>query len=153
MLALPSAQREIEALGEVDLRRTAVVSPLGTNASPSVSVRTVDPGEIALEEYRPNYLRYTCDSAEGGVAVFSEIYYDKGWTAYVDGEEAPYFRADYVLRAMELPAGRHTVEWRFRAPGWRLSEGITLAASLLILAAAVAALVRCLRPKRQPGEA
>ena len=153
VLALPSAQREIEALGEVDLRRTAVVSPLGTNASPSVSVRTVDPGEIALEEYRPNYLRYTCDSAEGGVAVFSEIYYDKGWTAYVDGEEAPYFRADYVLRAMELPAGRHTVEWRFRAPGWRLSEGITLAASLLILAAAVAALVRCLRPKRQPGEA
>ena len=158
VLALPSAQEEIEALDAVDLRRTAVASPLGTKASPSASVLPIDPGpfgpgEIVLEAYRPNYLRYTYDAAEGGVAVFSEIYYDKGWTAYVNGEPAPYFRADYVLRAMKLPAGQHTVEWRFRAPGWRTSEGITLAASLLILAAAVAALVRSLRRKRHSAAA
>ena len=64
------------------------------------------------------------------------------------GEESPYFRADYVLRAMTLPAGTHTVEWRFRAPGWTAVEGVTLAASLAILLGAVAALVYCFRKKK-----
>ena len=82
------------------------------------------------------------------MAVFSEIFYDHGWTACVDGEEMPCFRADYVLRAMKLPAGKHTVEWRFRAPGWTAVEGVTLAASLAILLGAVAALVYCFRKKK-----
>ena len=94
-------------------------------------------------------LTYEYDSATEGIAVFSEIYYDKGWKAYVDGTEAPYFRADYVLRAMKLPAGKHTVEWRFRAPGWTAVEGVTLAASLAILLGAVAALVYCFRKRTE----
>ena len=60
----------------------------------------------------------------------------------------PCFRADYVLRAMKLPAGKHTVEWRFRAPGWTAVEGVTLAASILILLGAAAALVYCFRKKK-----
>jgi len=67
------------------------------------------------------------------VAVFSEIFYPYGWTAYVDGAEAPCFRADYVLRAMRLPAGQHTVEWKFRAPGWTAAEAVTLVSSLVLL--------------------
>ena len=110
---------------------------------------------IRLEEYRPNYLRYEYNTPEAGVAVFSEIFYDKGWTACVDGVEAPYFRADYVLRAMALPAGKHTVEWRFRAPAWTTVETVTGIASVLILLCVLAALVMafssarsvCGRPK------
>lgn len=68
---------------------------------------------IRMTEYRVNLQRYEYTAPAEGVAVFSEIYYPHGWTAYVDGEEAPYFRADYVLRAMALPAGNHTVEFRF----------------------------------------
>ena len=75
--------------------------------------------------------------------MFSEIFYDQGWKAYVDGEESPYFRADYVLRAMTLPAGTHAVERRIRAPGWTAVEGVTLAASLASLLGAVAALAYC----------
>jgi uncharacterized membrane protein YfhO len=67
------------------------------------------------------------------VAVFSEIYYDKGWQAYIDGKEAESFRADYLLRAMVLPEGTHSVEWRFKAPNWNLISTITLICSILII--------------------
>ena len=129
-----TAGDEIGMLDVVDLSRVAVIDDRfrieGTEFAE---------GRIALTEYRPNYLRYEYEADAAALAVFSEIYYDKGWTAFIDGEEAPYFRADYILRAMELPAGRHTVEWRFRAPAWRAVEGVTLACSLAVLAAGAAA--------------
>lgn len=81
------------------------------------------------------------------MAVFSEIFYPYGWTAYVDGAEAPCFRADYVLRAMRLPAGQHTVEWKFRAPGWTAAEAVTLVSSLVILLGAAAAIVYWIRQR------
>ena len=142
LLRLPDARAEIEALGTVDLRTTAVASPLkGSSASQlPPPAGPFAPGEIALVEYKPNHLKYRVSADGETFAVFSEIYYDKGWKAYVDGEEAPYMRVDYILRGMVLPAGTHTVEWRFRAPGWNRTEGITLTASLLILLGALAAL-------------
>ncbi len=143
-----SAGREIDLLGETDLRTTAVVadSDLPTAELPVAVGDSTLRRTIALTDYLPHRLRYEYTSPDEAVAVFSEIFYDKGWTAYVDGVQAPYFRADYILRAMRLPAGHHTVEWRFRAPRWTLAEGITLAASLAILLAALAAAVRRLRP-------
>lgn len=151
LVYVPTAQAEIDALETIDTKTTAVVATkdeaqtagILTAASGADSTRV-----IALTEYRPNYLKYEYTAPAKSVAVFSEIFYDHGWTAYVDGEEASYFRADYVLRAMALPAGTHTVEWRFRAPGWTAVEGVTLAASLVILLGAVAALVYCFRKKK-----
>lgn len=72
-------------------------------------------GTIRLTEYRPNYLKYEYASAAPATAVFSEIFYDKGWTAWVDGVETPYFRADYLLRA-----------WNFRPAIIRSSGGSVL---------------------------
>lgn len=136
-----TARQEIDLVGETDTKTTAILRD-GIVAGP------FGPGQIALTEYRPNYLKYTYTAPRGGVAVFSEIFYDKGWTAFIDGKEAPYFRADYVLRAMNLPAGAHTVEWRFRAPGWTTAEAVTLTASLLVLLCAAAALAyRFMRKK------
>ncbi len=126
-------QEEIDLVDRIDTKTEAVVS--GREAQPQGT------GEIRLTEYRPNYLKYEYTADAPAVAVFSEIYYDKGWTAYVDGAETPYFRADYILRAMELPAGTHTVEWRFRAPHWRAVEGVTLLSSLAILLGAAAVLI------------
>jgi len=153
-ICVPTARDEIDALAQVDLRRTAVVAERDrakiAMPAPETRPESAEPAaaqqetggarpEIILAEYRPNYLRYEYTAPEEALAVFSEIYYDKGWTARIDGEEAPYVRADYVLRAMKLPAGSHTVEWSFRAPGWRTAEGITLTASLAILAGCIAA--------------
>jgi len=145
------AAAELDALGTVDLRHTAVVDrrfepQVGGIAADSVTAEsaadTLSTDDIVLVEYRPNYLKYNSYTERDRVAVFSEIYYDKGWRAFLDGEEVPYLRADYILRAMTVPAGAHTIEWRFRAPRFAQVEGVTLASSVLVLvwlAAAVAA--------------
>lgn len=80
-----------------------------------------------------NLQRYEYTAAAPGVAVFSEIYYPKGWTAYLDGVRSALFPRDYVLRAMVLPAGTHSVEFRFRAPHYELLSSLTLISSLLLL--------------------
>ena len=145
-----SAQEEIDLLEKANLRTTAVVNDrLAEKIEPQAPTpETLASARIGLTEYRPNYLRYEYSAPEKAVAVFSEIYYDKGWTAYVDGKETPYFRADYVLRAMELPAGKHVVEWRFRAPGWNTVEAVTGICSALILLGAAAAIVYAFRKKK-----
>lgn len=145
-----SAQEEIDLLEKANLRTTAVVvDRLAEKIEPQAPTpETLASARIGLTEYRPNYLRYEYSAPEKAVAVFSEIYYDKGWTAYVDGKESPYFRADYVLRAMELPAGKHVVEWRFRAPGWSAVEAVTGICSALILLGAAAAIVYAFRKKK-----
>ncbi len=134
--SVESPKAEIEALGTTKLDSVAVV-----DSRFSLSPTSFGAGEINLVEYEPNYLRYEYEAQADGVALFSEIYYPKGWSAYIDGVEAPYFRANYILRAMELPAGKHSVEWRFRAPRWSLIEGITLVASLLIILSIVSLLI------------
>lgn len=127
-----SAEQELTALGTVDLKTTAVAEV----GAPRPQIE--GNGLIELKEYRPNHLLYEYTLTGGtGVAVFSEIYYDKGWQAYLDGEPCDSFRADYLLRAMVLPEGTHTVEWRFRAPNWGLAEAVTLICSILIIFALV----------------
>jgi len=88
---------------------------------------------ITLTEYKPNYLKYNSTSSKNGIAIFSEIYYDKGWNAYVDGELKPHFRANYVLRGMQIPAGNHVVEFKFEPTVYHVSERIALASSVVLL--------------------
>lgn len=130
-----SPREEMDALGKISTLDTAVVE-----RSEGVNPRSFGEGVISLVEYEPHRLTYDYSLAEDGVAVFSEIYYNKGWRATIDGVEAPYFRADYLLRAMELPAGDHRVVWEFRAPGWGFTSSVTLICSLIILISLIAAL-------------
>ena len=85
------------------------------------------------------------------LAVFSEIYFPDGWSAYADGVRADYFCVDYILRGMVLPEGEHTVEWRFRAPNWTMATTITGIASWLIILSLVAlitlSIIRLVRKK------
>jgi uncharacterized membrane protein YfhO len=69
------------------------------------------------------------------LAVFSEIYYDKGWTMLIDGKESSYFRADYVLRAAEIPVGNHKIAFVFHPASYYTGEKISLAGSILLLLA------------------
>jgi len=88
---------------------------------------------ITLEEYKPNYLKYNSNSSKNGIAIFSEIYYDKGWNAYIDRELKPHFRANYVLRGMQIPSGNHVVEFKFEPAVYHVSERIALTSSIVLL--------------------
>ena len=124
---------ELEYIGLADLATMAVVAK-GTSVNASYSAE----GEIELVEYAPNYLKYEYTATDEVLAVFSEIYFPEGWTAYIDGTKADYFAVDYILRGMTLPAGKHTVEWRFEAPNWGVATTITGIAAWVILLALVA---------------
>jgi len=88
---------------------------------------------IALTSYRPDRLVYEYSAPNDALAVFSEIWYDKGWKAYVDGEERPILRANYLLRALQLPGGNHKVEFRFEPQSYHLGETISLIASIILV--------------------
>jgi hypothetical protein len=138
-----SAQEEISLLGQVNKREVAVMSeeflPEKLNFGE---------GTISLVEYRPNYLKYEYEAQGDALALFSEIYTREGWSVTIDGEPVQALRADYILRALEIPAGKHTIEWRYRAPRWALIEGITLAFSLAVLAAFALTIILYFRNER-----
>jgi hypothetical protein len=90
-------------------------------------------GEIRFIESAPARLKYESTSNANGLAVFSEIYYPKGWIATIDGKETPILRADYVLRALEIPAGKHTIEFRFEPKPYLVGNKITMASSWILL--------------------
>ncbi|WCT12807.1 hypothetical protein [Mucilaginibacter jinjuensis] len=96
----------------------------------------VDPAAtITLTSYSPDHMVYQSGSTATMVAVFSEIYYDKGWKMLIDGVEKPYFRADYVLRAAQIPVGNHKIEFIFHPASYYTGEGISLAGSILLVLA------------------
>jgi uncharacterized membrane protein YfhO len=70
---------------------------------------------------------------QAGLAVFSEIYYPKGWRAFIDGKEATILRANYILRALEVPAGNHTMEFKFAPQPYTVGNKVTLASSWVVL--------------------
>ncbi len=88
---------------------------------------------IQLTVYKPNYLKYEAQNSNDGVAVFSEIYYPKGWKVLVDGKETEMFRVNYVLRALQIPAGKHTIEFKFEPQVIQKGSTIALFSSLGML--------------------
>lgn len=89
-------------------------------------------GSISLESYKPNHLVYNVSSDSSAFAVFSEIFYDKGWNAYIDGVLYPHFRVNYVLRGMNLPAGDYQVEYKFEPYSVAVGSSGSLICSVLI---------------------
>jgi hypothetical protein len=126
-----NADAEIAALDGFKPSNTAIVD---TRFSEQIIVELDNTGaNIALTEYKPNYIKYNSTTTKEGIAIFSEIYYDKGWNAYVNGELKPHFRANFVLRGMKIPAGNHVVEFKFEPAVYHVSERIALASSVVLL--------------------
>ena len=90
-------------------------------------------GSIVLDEYKPNNLTYTSNSTSDQLAVFSEIYYPHGWTVTIDGKPAEFIRANYVLRALEVPAGEHKIVFNYHLDSFENAKVYTWIATLLIL--------------------
>ncbi len=129
-----NADQEILALNDLDPAREAVVNRNQFGSFVKDTVFPADSGAmIRMLSYAPNHLVYECQASRPAFAVFSEIYYQPGWESFVDDEPAEHFRADYVLRAMILPPGKHKVEFFFRPKGYYVGDKIDLASSVILL--------------------
>ena len=155
VLTVSSPQDEIAAVGQIDLACEAVVDEHFAELYNKAVLDSVDQqASIKLISYRPHRLGYRSSSQTDEIAVFSEIYYPNGWSVTIDGKPAEYFRANYVLRAMVIPAGEHYIEWTFNIPDFDKVESVTLTCSIIILAAIVAAAVATFiqRKKRKTSD-
>lgn len=134
-----NADEEIKALDALNTKEEAVFSKpkLSKLKALAENFEKDSLAEIQLTEYKPNYLKYDSKNANDGFAVFSENYYGQGWQAYIDGEESMHYRVNYVLRGMEIPAGSHTIEFKFEpqviATGSSIALGSSIAFGLLVV--------------------
>lgn len=139
-----NANEEIDAIHGMNPRETAIVDKrfAETVKQPATMPDSLD--NIVLKSYAPNALQYEVDTKQGGTVVFSEIYYP-GWRSYIDGEEVLHGRANYILRAMNVPAGKHTIEFVFDPQSLHATETIAFIALGIMLLGALGAIVMGLR--------
>lgn len=133
--AVGSANEEILALNEIEPSVTAVVDTSKFKVA-KLKFEVDSTANIVLESTRPyttDYLKYHSQSSEDQLAVFSEIHYEPDWFAYIDGKPAEYIRANYVLRAMVIPAGEHVIEFKNEAPRMHRLDNVTLIFSIVTL--------------------
>ncbi|MGN6567041.1 MAG: YfhO family protein, partial [Flavipsychrobacter sp.] len=102
---------------------------------------------IKLTKYGLDDLYFTSNNSKDGLAVFSDIYYPYGWEAYVDGKETPIMRANYVLRAIKIPAGQHNIEFHFRPKSYQTGKNIAIVSSVLIIGICIGAFYQLYRKK------
>lgn len=141
-----NANEEIEAIHGLDPTQTAVVDKkfeLVVQSLPSDSTATIE-----LVAYEPNYLKYEVSSEKGGTVIFSEIYYP-GWKSTIDGQEVAHGRANYILRAMNVPAGNHVVEFRFDPDSLHVTENIAFIALGLLALLAIVTIVLKIKAYRK----
>ncbi len=148
-----NADEEIAALTAFFPEKTAIVDQRFSANLEGFTHAADSNARIELTEYQPNKLKYSYSSASDQLTVFSEIYYDKGWNAYLDGKKVDHFRVNYVLRAMVVPAGNHEIEFRFEPKVYAVGEKVSFAGSLLLILMLVGYAATELRKKLKTDKA
>ena len=129
-----NSDEEMKAISSFDPKKEAIVDIRYKNLIDTAKAGLGGPtASIKLDSYHPDHMVYSYSAPRDVIAVFSEIYYDKGWKMLIDGVEKPYFRADYVLRAAQLDAGNHKLEFVFHPTSYYTGEKISLAGSVLLM--------------------
>jgi len=142
-----NANAELDSLSRIDLRHVAVADDR-FKAQLGKAVGQVGESLVRIKSYAPNHLTYDVSSAKGGVVVFSEIYYP-GWTATVDGQDAELGRVNYVLRALQVKPGRHTVELSFKPKSIEITETMAYCAYAVLLIAVAGIVIVELRKRKK----
>jgi len=133
-----NGDEEMQALDSVDVRDTVIIQRKYESRVPFQPVPDTT-ASIHLVDNILEKIDYKFSAKSNQFAVFSEIYYDKGWNAYLDGKKTDYLRVDYLLRGMPVPAGQHTIEFRFEPRSYRLGTALTNWFSILIFGLLIAA--------------
>jgi hypothetical protein len=127
-----SADQEMKALENLDSKNVAVVNSKDFQLK-NVAFAKDTLAKIMLDSYKPNHLEYTSNNANEGLSVFSEMYYGKGWNAYINGKIVDHVRVNYVLRGLQIPAGKHKIEFKFEPQVVKTGSTITLVSSFGML--------------------
>ncbi|MFK7901050.1 MAG: YfhO family protein [Cyclobacteriaceae bacterium] len=130
ILLVNSPDEELASLKGLNAKNTAVLDQSKFTVS-QTNYSSVG-SSITLTDYKPNHMTYATKITSGAFAVFSEIYYDKGWVAYIDGKETNYVRVNYILRGLQIPEGDHTVEFKFIPQSYFIGNKIALISSILL---------------------
>jgi hypothetical protein len=132
---------ECDSIGTINLHTTAVADKQFAKFVTNPSTTPDSTAKIALTKYAPDALDYHSSSAVEKTAVFSDIYYPYGWKAYIDGKPADIFRADYLLRALNVPAGEHDIRFEFRPASIYQGSYVSLAFRIILILLAIFTLV------------
>lgn len=136
-----NADEDIKAFGKIDTRNEATVNDYEFGSWLKSEPKTFSTDSLAtikLDLYKPNHLIYTSNNANDGFAVFSEIYYKNGWKATIDGKESSIFKVDYTLRGMQIPKGKHTIEFKFEPQVVKTGSTIALISFIIMILVIVA---------------
>jgi hypothetical protein len=131
---VPNANAELKAIENFNPAQTAIIDQRYQAQLNGLNIASDNTAKISLTAYEPDYLTYQSTTANPQLAVFSEIFYrgNEDWQAYVDGQPVPHLRANYLLRAMVVPAGNHKIEFRFVPKTYYRGETIALISSILL---------------------
>jgi hypothetical protein len=132
-LIVENANTELSAIKNINPSKEAVIDNKFKDQVTEKSYQTSENDKIELVSYQPNELVYNYSADGERLAVFSEIYYPAGWICYIDGTESNYFRTDYVLRGMILPAGTHEVKFSFKPSSYYVGNKVSLASSVILI--------------------
>lgn len=125
-----SPDEEMKVLDSLDFKNVVVMNSLENSFKGNIEKDST--ASITLRTYRPNYLKYTSNNSKNGFGVFSEVYYENGWKATIDGKETEIYNVDYVLRGLSIPAGKHTIEFKFEPQVVQTGSKIALTSAILI---------------------
>lgn len=128
-----NADDEIAQLARINIRDQVTLDQRFSSSIKGQTFQDDPSASIRLMEYQPNKLTYSASSGTKQLAVFSEIFYDKGWEAYIDGEKSEHFRVDYILRGLVLPEGEHTIVFEFRPKTYYRGEKISYMGSIVLI--------------------
>ena len=140
VLPANNTNEEILLLDSLDTQKTAVIRADFLEKLPTQNISRDSTASIDITRHEPNHLVYETATQTDQLAVFSEMYYPKGWNAYIDGKPAEYFRANYVLRAMVIPAGIHTIDFKFEPKVISTGSTYSLISFIILILVAVTGL-------------
>jgi len=148
-----NADEEMAALANIDLISEATLDKRFEGSLEQATFSADPSATIRLTDYQPNRMVYSSESGTEQLAVFSELFYEKGWQAYIDGEKADHVRVNYTLRGMTIPEGSHEIIFEFHPRSYFMGSTISLISSLLLLLLCVGAVYMQYQKKTEDGEA
>jgi hypothetical protein len=144
-----NADEEIEELGKIDPAKTVLVDKRYDKLLNGYQFKKDSMADIELTDYSPNRLEYKYSTSTTQIGVFSEIYYSKGWKAYINGEEVPYFRVNYILRGMVIEPGEGTIVFEFKPAPYTAGASIALAGSIILVLIVIGGIFYAIKKERQ----